>query len=41
MENLMLSEDEAHKKIERTAMDSRKTRLEIAEKIIKEYSEPA
>ena len=41
MENLMLSEEEAHKKIERTAMDSRKTRLEIAEKIIKEYSEPA
>lgn len=32
-----LSEDEAHRYIEKSAMDSRKSRLEIAQEILKEY----
>lgn len=36
--NLGYSEEEAHKYIERTAMDTRRTRLEVAKSIIDQYS---
>ncbi|MCI8270933.1 MAG: ANTAR domain-containing protein [Erysipelotrichaceae bacterium] len=39
IEHELLSEQEAHKKIERTAMNSRMTKYEIAQKIINAYEE--
>ena len=40
MENLKMTENEAHKFIERTAMDSRSTKRDVANKIINEYKLP-
>ncbi|MBO4636640.1 MAG: ANTAR domain-containing protein [Clostridiales bacterium] len=37
MENLAMSEEEAHKFIEKSAMNERKNRLEISEQIIEKY----
>lgn len=38
MENMQLSENQAHKYIEKQAMDSRKSKCEIAEEILRLYS---
>ena len=38
IQNMKLSESEAHKLIEKQAMDSRRTKREVAEGIIKTYS---
>ncbi len=39
IQNEYMSEEEAHKHLEKEAMNARKTRLEIANAIIKEYEE--
>lgn len=40
IENLSMSENEAHKYIERTAMDTRRPKIDIAREIIEEYTKP-
>ncbi len=40
IENLNMSENEAHKYIERTAMDTRRPKIDIAREIIEEYTKP-
>ena len=40
VENLSMSEEEAHKFIEKSAMNERKSKVFIAKKIISEYKKP-
>ncbi len=40
MENMGMTENEAHKYIEKSAMNSRRSKLEVANKIINEYKIP-
>lgn len=40
IENLSMSENEAHKYIERSAMDTRRPKIDIAREIIEEYTKP-
>ena len=39
IQNEYITEEEAHKRLEKEAMNQRKTRLEIANAIIREYEE--
>ena len=40
IENLNMSENDAHKYIERSAMDTRRPKIDIAREIIEEYTKP-